>query len=154
MKESQSEPGKIKIMLMGTENGASCCLGWSCDEWRYHGNRNFFKGRKTFGEMKIMLIIRNVSMGVKKNLFGRTVVWTVNYGTKNWGIRMDERCMLDAVEVKCLQSECVVTSMDWCRNDAVNCRVGARKKSNEWVDEKVLKFHSSHCIYYPCDVSI
>ena len=37
-----------------------------------------------------MFIVKSVSLGVKRELYGRVVVPTVTYAAVTWSIRMDE----------------------------------------------------------------
>ena len=54
----------------------------------------------------------NVSLGVKFELYEKMVVLAVTFGGERWGMRMDERHRLDAIDIKGLRSMFGVTRMD------------------------------------------
>ena len=69
-------------------------------------------GLKIFGAMKIRFIVRNMSLGVKRELYERVVCLTVSYGAQTWCMKIDERHKLGVMDMKCLKMVCVVTKPD------------------------------------------
>ena len=77
------------------------------------------EGLKIFGGMKMMFIVRSVSLGMKKELYKRMVKSTVTYEVETWGLKMEEICKLNFIETKCLRSMCTLARMNRWRNEEV-----------------------------------
>ena len=60
------------------------------------------EGLKSFGTMKIIYNVTNLSLGVKWRLYGRVVVPTMKYGAETWDFRMNEKHKLSVLDMKSL----------------------------------------------------
>merc|ERR1712121_55348 len=98
------------------------------------------EGVKAFGAMKKVWNERNVTLGVKRELYERIVVPTVMYGSETWAMRAEEKNKLDVTEMNCLRSMCGVTRRDRVRNEVVRRRVGVSETLSKRVERKVLKW--------------
>ena len=49
------------------------------------------EGLKPFGLMEMIFNVKNVSLGVKRELYERVVRQTVTYGAETWVTRIEER---------------------------------------------------------------
>ena len=91
------------------------------------------EGLKTFGQLKMTLNTRSVSLCRKRELYEGVAAPMVTYGTDIWDVRMDERRKLEVLEKKCLRSVGGATRMDRWRNEEVRRTNGGRK--NMMIDK-------------------
>ena len=97
------------------------------------------EGLKTYGAMKMLCSVNNVSLSVMRELYEKVEAPRVTQGPETWGLRMEEKLMPVVSGAKCLRSVCDVTRMIRLRNKKMRLRVGVREKTSERVDWKDLK---------------
>ena len=83
--------------------------------------------QKAFGTMNKIFKVRNVSLGVKADVYERAVVSMVMHGEKTWGMTEEESHKLHVKDMTCLRS----VRSDQVMNDEVKRAVGVRKKMSD-----------------------
>ena len=65
--------------------------------------------------MKGLKNVRSVNVKGKRELHKRVAVSTLMYGSKAWGMSVEERIKLDVIEMRSLRSMCEATRYDRLR---------------------------------------
>ena len=76
----------------------------------------------------MMLSNRALAIKVKTCLYEGVIVPTALYEAKAWGVRSDERRIVNVLEMECLRSLVGVSRMDRVRNEVVRRRAGIERE--------------------------
>ncbi len=77
--------------------------------------------------MKRVCKYRLLGISAKRRLYEGVVVPTAPYRVETRDMRAAERRTLNVKEMRCLESMCGVTRIDWVKNDEVRRRTGGLK---------------------------
>ena len=95
---------------------------------------------KTFGAMKKMCNVRNVSLSLNSELDENVVIPTLIYRAETWDVKEKEQHEFVVMERKCRKSICGATRIKEVRNEEVRHKVGMRANTIGRVDQIVLNW--------------